>query len=141
MLLFPDTRDGRTYPDPQMRRNGALILLDFAAGLTVEAQPRRDMREVLPDLIGALEDPDELVRSWTAQTIGYIGPAAGIAVPDLIKVLSNDDEASRNGGCFALGQIGSAAKDALPALRRMLDDPRENVRRFAKIAIDRIEQK
>jgi HEAT repeat protein len=39
-----------------------------------------------------------------------------------------------------LAGIGPAARDALPALRRALADPTDNVRRFARRAIDRIDR-
>ena len=51
-------------PDIQMRRNGALVLADFAMGLTVEARPRLDIQEAVPDLTVALDDPDDLVRRF-----------------------------------------------------------------------------
>jgi hypothetical protein len=94
-------------PDAQMRRNAAFLLMDFAAGVTVEARPKLDIQPALPELIAALEDIDDLVRSWSAQAIGDAGPSAAIA---------------------------------LPALRRALTDPNEDVRRFARISIDKIEK-
>jgi hypothetical protein len=95
-------------PDIQMRRNAAFLLMDFAAGITVEARPKLDIGEAVPGLILALGDVDDLVRSWSAQAVGDVGPSASAA---------------------------------LPALRRALSDPNEDVRRFARISIDKIEKK
>jgi hypothetical protein len=94
-------------PDVQMRRNAAFLLMDFAAGVTVEARPKLDIQAALRELIAAVEDIDDLVRFWSAQAIGDAGPSAAIA---------------------------------LPALRRALTDPNEDVRRFARISIDKIEK-
>jgi hypothetical protein len=62
-------------------------------------------------------------------------------VPDLIVLLGNEDIGSRNSACIALQDIGPAAAEALPALRKALDDPNATVRRFAQVAIDRIQTK
>jgi hypothetical protein len=44
-----------------------------------------------------------------------------------------------NSAAIALRAIGAEAKPALPALREALSDPNDNVRRFAALAIDKIE--
>ena len=86
-----------------------------------------------------MEDEDASVRAWSAQAIGAIGRDAAPAVPALIALLANADEGSRNSACIALRGIGPAARDALPVLRKALEDPSVDVRRFAEMAIERIE--
>jgi HEAT repeat protein len=79
------------------------------------------------------------VRAWSAQAIGDIGPGAAEAVPALIALLRNQDVGSRNNAAIALRGIGPEAKSALPALREALSDPNGDVRRFASLAIEKIE--
>jgi hypothetical protein len=115
-------------PDVLMRRNAALVLAGF------------DSTTALADLIDALQDADSLVRAWSAQAIGAIGPAAKPAVPALIELLKHGDEAARNSSCIGLRNIGPAASEALPALREALNDPSKDVRGFAQQAIDKIQR-
>jgi len=63
------------------------------------------------------------------------------AVPALLKLIHDSDEGPRNTSCMALGDIGPEARDALPALRNALNDPNKDVRRFAKQAIEKIQNK
>ncbi len=127
--------------DTQLRRNAALVLINLASGLSEEARPPLDIREALPDLIKATEDPDSQVRAWSAHAIAEIGPFAEAAIPALVRLLKDPEEGPRNTGCIALGRIGPAAQEALPGLRQALNDPSSNVRGFAQHAIDRIEKK
>src|SRR5205809_2927447 len=125
----------------QLRQNAALILLNLGGGFSAVNQPKIDIRETLPALIAALDDSDGLVRAWSAQAIGQIGPDAVAALPALIALLSNVDEGSRNSSCIALRQIGPAAFPALSALQRALNDSSPDVRRFAALAIEVIQKK
>jgi hypothetical protein len=132
---------GLQDPVVQLRQNAALVLLNLASGFSAATEPKIDIRETLPALITALADSDGQVRTWSAQAIGQIGPDAASAVPALIALLANADEGSRNGSCIAPGQIGPAAAPALPALQRALTDSSADVRRFAQLAIEAIQQK
>jgi len=69
-----------------------------------------------------------------------MGCAFSVSAPKVFDG-KNSDEGSRNSACIALGDIGPAAKDALPALRKALSDSRNDVRRFAQFAIEKIESK
>lgn len=61
----------------------------------------------VPDLIAALNAPDERTRWWASWILGEIGTAAEAAVPELIvTVLADADEATRNHAAKALGKIG-----------------------------------
>lgn len=123
--------------DVQMRRNAELVMIRLAG--PYDNKPRIDIKEALPALLKATEDPDADVRAWAAHAIAEIGPGAKEAVPALIKLLQRQGEGGRNTSCLALGAIGLEAKDALPALRKALDDPSKDVRQFAQAAIKRIE--
>jgi hypothetical protein len=132
---------GLQDPAVQLRQNAAFVLLSLGGGFSGETLPKIDIRETLPTLIAMLDDSDGLVRAWSAQAIGQIGPDAAAAVSALMTLLANADEGSRISGCIALRQIGPAASPALPALQRALNDSSADVRRFAQLAIDVIQKK
>lgn len=147
LALSPDSvralAEGFQDPDVEYCRNVALALDVLSGGWWSFGGHTRKVSvgTVLPQLIGVLADTDPTVRAWAAQDIGNIGAGAATAVPDLLTLLARDDEASRNGACIALRGIGPSAAPALPSLRRALSDPRGDVRRFADLAIRRIEGK
>jgi hypothetical protein len=126
--------------DVQMRENAALALIALGGGYESALKPALDIRAAVPALIDATADGDSDVRAWAALAIAEIGPAATPAIPALIKLVSDPEARPRNNSCLALGRIGPSARDALPALRRALNDPSNDVRRFAKAAIERIEK-
>lgn len=126
--------------DVQLRKNVALAFGALAGGWFDPLWPKLDIRAGLPALIAALQDSDESVRAWSAQAIGAIGSDAAPAVPALVRLLASADEGSRNSACIGLKGIGPSAKEALPALQKSLADPSADVRRFAEMAISRIDQ-
>jgi HEAT repeat protein len=139
--VLPALERGLRDPDVAMRRSVAATLNVLALGyFYADGQHKLDILPSLSVLIGALQDEDSYVRAWTAQAIGTIGPAAAPAVPALIALLVNGDEGAHISACIGLRGIGPAAKDALPALRQALSDPSEDLRRFAQLAIERIER-
>ena len=135
---LPALSRGLADPDVRIRRNVALFL-------NVSSMPRKsfggpmDITASLPALVVAVQDQDERVRHLSGQAIGNIGSKAASAVPALIKLLQYPDEGSRNSACIGLAGIGPSAAPALPALRSALSDSSEDVRRFARRAIDKIE--
>ena len=137
----PALRRGLRHPDVRLRRNVLTALQALSGRWWDRAKAPMNIRELLPDLIAALDDADSLVRAWSAHSIGNIGGDAVSAVPRLILLLTNGDEASRNGACIALRGIGPPARAALPALRKALTDSSKDVRGFAGRAIEAIEQR
>jgi hypothetical protein len=131
--------DGFQDADVGLRRNVALALGVLGGGYW-PGLSELDIGSALPSLTTALTDADPSVRAWSAQAIGHIGADASSAVPALILLLENEDEGSRNSACIGLRGIGPAASSALPALRRALSDSRDDVRRFARLAIEHIER-
>ena len=125
--------------DMQLRRNVALALGVLGGGYW-QGLPELDISSALPALTIALTDADPSVRAWSAQAIGHIGAEAASAVAALVLLLENENEGSRNSACIGLRGVGPAAGSALPALRRALSDSSDDVRRFARLAIDHIEQ-
>jgi HEAT repeat protein len=145
LVLSPDSihalARGFQDPDAEFRRNVALALGVLSGGWWSFGGEKRtvDLAPVLPELIAALNDSDSKVRSWAAQDIGNVGAGASRAVPALLTLLESEDEGSRNSACIALRGIGPSAAAALPALQRALSDRSADVRRFADLAIKRIE--
>jgi HEAT repeat protein len=87
-----------------------------------------DARAAVPDLIGALHDPDAEVRMAAVFTLGQIGPAAADAVEPLMQLVTDYD---RDPGTAimaidALGRIGPAARRVVPVFTAMVRAPRHN---------------
>jgi len=137
---LPSLERGLRDDDARLRRNVAAVFNSLVGGWMEALRPKMDIRPSLSALIEALNDSDFYVRAWSAQAIGGIGPDAGDAIPTLIRLL-NDHDRARGSACIALRGIGPGAKEALPALRNALSDPDEAVRRFAKQAIEAIQDR
>src|SRR4051812_22401592 len=60
----------------------------------------------LPRLTASLDDPNPRVRRGVIQSLGLLGPAAAPALPGLIAALRSDDGSIRFCAVRALGQIG-----------------------------------
>ena len=77
----------------------------------------------VPQLITALSDPNNYVRSPAAAALGAIGTPGIDAVHALAERLlsKNEDGFVLASVAYALGEIGPAAREALPALRQFLD--------------------
>lgn len=58
-----------------------------------------------PELIGRLQDPDELVRIEAAESLGVIGDKK--ALPDLWKALTDSSSLVRSYIAGAIGELGS----------------------------------
>jgi len=75
--------------------------------------------------------------SWLAgDALAKIGPAS---LPHLIELLGHDDRLVRLTAASALREMGPQAKEAIPALSNALSDPDEMVRRYASVALNRID--
>ncbi len=90
-------------------------------------------KEHIPDLVKALRDSDEEVRSRAAEALWGIGPAGNEAVQAL---LSDRNAGARLNVTGALGEMGSPA--AVPALRDRLRDPDVYVRAQAATSLGRL---
>jgi HEAT repeat protein len=78
------------------------------------------------ELIDALDDEDEVVRTEAIWALGQLGPAAVSAIPALTAILQGhgmdgDDILIRGMAVSALGDIGAEAREAVPDLVECLD--------------------
>jgi HEAT repeat protein len=83
-------------------------------------------------LCGALNDPDDEVRSIAEGALGDAGQKAKAAVPSLIKCISGGTDIN---GVWALGRIGPDAKDALPILESKMRQETGRERVYAAGAV------
>jgi len=81
----------------------------------------------IPQLIHALDDPENYVRSPAAEALGAMGVSARVAVHPLAQhlLIKNEDGFVLASVAYALGDIGPAAQEGLPALRQFLDARRK----------------
>jgi beta-lactamase regulating signal transducer with metallopeptidase domain len=112
-------------PAPAVRESAARIL------------GRREEREAVPALIGALDDENAGVREHVATALGQVQDER--AVQPLCKVLLDDSEAVvREHAAAALEMIGDVR--AVPALLEAArSDPADSVRRRAVLALDKLQ--
>lgn len=94
------------------------------------------------ELINALFDNDEDVRTLITWTLGSIGrEAPEMIVPGLIDIAADKSNGEvRENAIWALAEIGSAASKALPLLKKILGDKSEseNIRTNAAFALIKI---
>ncbi|HTV01658.1 MAG TPA: hypothetical protein VMF13_14015 [Luteitalea sp.] len=126
------------HANVQIRRNVALFLSLVGDTWYDRARPRLAIAPCASALAVALQDKDERVRGLAAHAIAATGEAGVVAMPALMAMTASVSEADRMAACIALRGLGPAASKALPALRRLESDPTEDVRRFARRAIERI---
>ncbi len=93
-----------------------------------------DYKEVVPTLIGALDDDDGDVRKAVALTLARIGQPA---VEPLLTILKDKDKskAARANAAYILGKIGGQAQGAVPVLTKALKEPDRDLRRRAAYAL------
>jgi HEAT repeat protein len=85
-------------------------------------------KEVVPDLIKALKDPEHFVRGAAARALGSIGPAAVEAVPALAAMLEDPSYVTTPHALKALRVIGPVSKDAAQVFVRQLCDEDVKIR-------------
>jgi HEAT repeat protein len=87
---------------------------------------------VQPEIIRAMGDENNDVRTSARWALGQIGPKA---IPALKEALKDSNPRIRSGAAFALGSIGPAAEEAVPDLLRVMKDDDRTVRIDAILAI------
>jgi HEAT repeat protein len=90
------------------------------------------------ELVGRLQDPNELVRLHAAITLGSRGEDARPAVPLLLDLLGSDNVLDRRAAAWGLRDLGAVAEEAVPALLEALEDGVEQVGDLAAQALDAI---
>jgi len=78
---------------------------------------------VVPALRKALEDPDGLVRVWSALALFRIAPEADPEIKVMADVLEKGKTQMRIQAAVAIVEIGPRGKAAVPALITALDSP------------------
>jgi hypothetical protein len=74
--------------------------------------------------------------SWLAgEALAGIGPAS---IDALVTLLAHEDRFVRMTAAHAVGKLGPQAQNAAPALHQALNDDDETVRRYARVALNRI---
>jgi HEAT repeat protein len=106
-------------PREEMVRRGAIQAIAVRAYNLAQLQPPQSLNdpELEPTLFGLAGDPDELVRSETAYTLGRIGTPA--CLERLEAMLGDSFADARYNAAVALAQHGNAK--SLAVLAEMLD--------------------
>ena len=89
-------------------------------------------QQVQPEIIRAMGDENNDVRTAARWALGQIGPKA---IPALREALKHSNPRIRSGAAFALGSMGPAAEEAVPDLVRVMKDDDRTVRIDAILAI------
>ena len=123
--VFDDVVAALDHDHANVRQFAASLLYSLAqcGGVVI--------RDAVPALAAALQDPDCRVRQKAAVTLSQIRCEADAAVPYLIEALSDSDDFVREWVAYALGSIGPTATDAIPALTEALFDEEPRVRHAA----------
>lgn len=82
----------------------------------------------IPDLMAALQSPNERTRGYAVFALGDLGPRAAEAVPALAALVDDPSDWVRRPLADALGTIKSDPATSVPALTRLLGDANGQVR-------------
>lgn len=105
---------------------------DRLVGIRALGKLRERARNVVPQIIEFLNDPDKELRNASIETIADIGV---LAVPPLLEMLSHEDADVRSSVVDVFGRIGEPASDAIFHLISLLSDPSPLVRNSAAAAL------
>ncbi len=117
-------------PDDEVRALAVLALNEVGG----------DAAAILPPMIDALADSNEMVRKRAARVMAEFGASASPALPHLNAGLNDGSLAVRLECAAALGRIGPEAEPALPNLFALLLEPDMRVRTIISSTIRRIGQ-
>ena len=82
-----------------------------------------DVREVIPELITALNDPDSTVAANSARALGRLGTDAAVAVTSLtLHFVQHESVDVKIAVAAALGEIGPLAAEAVRALINAMNE-------------------
>jgi HEAT repeat protein len=86
--------------------------------------------KVIPALKDALKDGNPRLRSGAAFALGSMGPAAEEAVPDLLAVMNDNDRTVRIDAILAIGKTRVTTDAVVQALIQVLDTDKDEVVRL-----------
>ena len=89
----------------------------------------------VPGLVATLQDPQILVRDYSALALGLMGPEAEMAIPALCQATFDDNPGVRYTAIVALGRIGKNTPDVQICLKSSLRDANEMICRGAELAL------
>jgi HEAT repeat protein len=93
-------------------------------------------KDVVLALTALLEDSEDYVRYYAANTLGYMGPDASEALPSLLKCLEDEEARVRASAAIAIGSIEIYDARIIKELEeRKINDENANVRHWAGEAI------
>ncbi|MDB6019186.1 MAG: putative lyase [Pedosphaera sp.] len=134
-------------PDGRVRVRAALALGKYIKPNPGEepVKPRTPQeidaaaRIAIPALLNRLQDPDPMVRSWSAWSLGCYARDPELVVPALSQLLANREIRPRSFAIIALQQFGTNAQSAVPILLNLLQDSSFNVRESTTNALKAID--
>jgi HEAT repeat protein len=91
----------------------------------------------VPDLIGFLASPHELIRSQAARELVNRKEQPAVAWPGLLAARADGSWVVRMQVPRAAVHLGVAPEEAVPVLESLLDDPSDIVRGYAAWALER----
>jgi HEAT repeat protein len=126
----------------------ASIVTNLAAGSAVRSRaavylsiPGARAGFAIPNLLIALQDPDDRVAVSAADALGNLKFQPARVVPALIKAATHSSLAREVAAMNALANWGPQAQNALPALREISRSDDRSLRYYAACAIATIENR
>jgi HEAT repeat protein len=89
-------------------------------------------------LLETLENPQPLVRDYSAWALGMIGSSAEPAIPALCRATQDANSSVRYAAIMALNNIGKSTDDVINCLLDALADPDEANQRAIRNALKKL---
>ncbi|MFC1521492.1 HEAT repeat domain-containing protein [Elusimicrobiota bacterium] len=90
--------------------------------------------QTIPYLVNRLEDTDWTTMAWSSLALAKFGKQA---LDPLLAALNSRKASMRLGAAYALGELRD--RRAIPALKKKLRDPDSDVRKTAKLALEKLQ--
>ena len=97
----------------------------------------KDLRQVIPVLVQALQVDDPLIRDEAVVTLGSTAPLAVPQLAKLVEAYAGDPESARR-AATALALMGPDAEPAVAALAQALESKNQQVVMQATVALSKI---
>ena|SRR5437867_6584962 len=112
----------------------------ITAAMALSAIDAHTATRTIPVLKEAMTNGDSRIRHWAAVYLSNIDPVDRGTIPVFISSLTNQDRGIRISAAYSLLRYGPGpeAKDAAPGLVEALNDSDAEVRKAARMALERI---